>query len=95
MKRCPTYFVLILLLYAANLNAQQPILPTDPGFTPIATNLVQLTADGTLSYTPDSNRNTIIDHGMVGYRQGLFPIPDVPVVRTLRPSTGDRTAGCH
>ncbi len=57
-----------------------------------STALVTLNRDGTLTYTADNLGNTLIDYGMVGYRQSVCPIPDVPVVMTLNPSAGDRTA---
>ncbi len=63
-----------------------------PMASSVNSNLVSLNNDGSLSYTADGRGNTLIDHGMVGYHQGLRPIPNVPVVRTLTPSSGDRTA---
>ena len=58
----------------------------------ISTKYVQLNQDGSLSYTPDEFGNTLIDHGMAGYRQGLQDIPNVATKITLDPGSGDRTA---
>ncbi len=55
------------------------------------TSLVSLNSDGTtLSYTANSEGSIIPDFSMVGYHNGEKAIPDVPVVITLNPGTGDR-----
>ena len=54
--------------------------------------LVYIDAQGKLSYLPDSDGDTIPDFSNVGYREGGFPIPEVPVKTTLGPQTGDNTA---
>ena len=58
----------------------------------VNTNLVQLTPQGRLAYNADELGGTLIDFGMVGYHQGLKPIPNVAVVRTFSPTFGDRRA---
>lgn len=40
-------------------------------------------------YAPDGRGNIFPDFSYVGYKQGLEPIPDVPVAVTLNPSSGD------
>ncbi|MEM7512190.1 MAG: DNRLRE domain-containing protein [Bacteroidota bacterium] len=58
----------------------------------VNTNLVQLGPQGRLAYNADERGSTLIDFGMVGYHQGMKPIPNVAVVRTFSPTFGDRTA---
>jgi len=48
--------------------------------------------DGKLTYISDENQNRIPDYSHAGYKGGGIPIPEVPVVVTLHPEEGDRTA---
>ncbi len=55
--------------------------------------MVQLDAQGRLSYPADASGNRIPDFSHAGYKGGGVPLPTViPVVRTLTPATGDQTA---
>lgn len=55
--------------------------------------MVQLDAQGRLTYPSDANGNRIPDFSHAGYKGGGVPLPtDIPVVRTLAPTTGDQTA---
>lgn len=47
---------------------------------------------GRLTYPADSAGNRIPDFSHAGYRGGGVPLPTVPVVKTLSPTTGDNTA---
>ncbi|MDP4273226.1 MAG: hypothetical protein Q8907_02990, partial [Bacteroidota bacterium] len=53
--------------------------------------------DGKLSYTFYANQsetnavNIIPDFSFVGYMEGKVPLPDVPVVKTVEPVSGE----CH
>jgi hypothetical protein len=49
--------------------------------------LVKVNKDGTLSYIPDEKGNIIPDFSLVGYYGGNKVIPDVPVVKTIAPSS--------
>lgn len=52
--------------------------------------LVTLNTDGSLTYHPDEQGNTLPDFSRVGYHEGDKPIPDVPVVKTVTaPANGD------
>jgi hypothetical protein len=46
---------------------------------------ITVAANGTLQYHPDEKGNILPDFSRVGYYQGDQPIPDVPVVKTIRP----------
>jgi hypothetical protein len=48
--------------------------------------------DGKLVYTKDSIGNRIPDFSFAGYKNGNTAIPQVPVVKTIVPVTGDNTA---
>jgi hypothetical protein len=48
--------------------------------------------DGKLSYPADDEGNRIPDFSNAGYRGGDVPLPQVPVVISLSPVTGDNTA---
>ena len=55
--------------------------------------MVQVDAQGRLSYPADANGNRIPDFSHAGYKGGGVPLPTgIPVVRTLSPTTGDQTA---
>src|SRR5512134_3538887 len=54
--------------------------------------MVQLDAQGRLSYPADANGNRIPDYSHAGYKGGGVPLPAVPVVRTVSPVSGDDTA---
>lgn len=45
--------------------------------------------NGSITYHPDENGNTIPDFSNVGYQHGLIKIPDVKVVKTVAPVQGD------
>ncbi|MDB5110396.1 MAG: hypothetical protein JWR67_1510 [Mucilaginibacter sp.] len=45
--------------------------------------LVTLNPDGSLTYHPDEQGNTLPDFSRVGYHEGDVPIPDVPVIKTI------------
>ncbi len=47
--------------------------------------------DSTLAYVSDAEGNRIPDFSYAGYKGGLEPIPDIPVVKTLAPVEGDNT----
>lgn len=48
--------------------------------------------DGRLVYAADSNGKKIADFSWAGYRNGEAAIPDVEVVKTIGPVSGDNTA---
>lgn len=48
-------------------------------------------SNGRLTYSTEAN-NRIPDYSFAGYRYGEKPLPDVPVVTTLGPTSGDQTA---
>ncbi|WP_448634875.1 hypothetical protein [Pedobacter panaciterrae] len=45
--------------------------------------------DGSITYIPDENGNTIPDFSNVGYHHGLIETPDIKVVKNLNPVQGD------
>src|SRR5262245_2296566 len=45
--------------------------------------------DGKLVYQPDDNGNTIPDFSNCGYMGGGVKLPDVQVVKTLQPQSGN------
>jgi hypothetical protein len=47
---------------------------------------VAIAPDGTLTYIPDAEGNTIPDFSRVGYHQGDRPLPEVKVKKTVRPA---------
>ncbi|MBW4889235.1 hypothetical protein KXQ82_05890 [Mucilaginibacter sp. HMF5004] len=52
--------------------------------------LVTLNTDGSLTYHPDEQGNTLPDFSRVGYREGDKAIPDVPIVKTVNaPADGN------
>jgi len=53
------------------------------------TTLVSVGADGKLVYTADAIGSVIPDYSGVGYRNSKFPIPVVPVVKTVTAIAGD------
>jgi len=53
---------------------------------------VQTNAEGRLTYPADAAGNRIPDFSHAGYRGGGVPLPVVPVVRSLSPTTGDQTS---
>ncbi len=54
--------------------------------------LVAPDSAGRLTYVRDSEGNRIPDFSYAGYKNGLVPIPDVSVVKTISPLAGDNTA---
>ncbi|EIQ02184.1 hypothetical protein OpiT1DRAFT_00767 [Opitutaceae bacterium TAV1] len=59
---------------------------------PWQSELVRVAPDGALEYPADTEGNRIPDFSHAGYRGGGVPLPEVPVVRTLAPVSGDNTA---
>ncbi|NSL87230.1 T9SS type A sorting domain-containing protein [Chitinophaga sp. Mgbs1] len=53
---------------------------------------VKTGSNGRLVYTPDAKGNTIPDFSMTGYHSGEKAIPEVPVVKTISPVSGDNLA---
>jgi len=54
--------------------------------------LISMGSDGKLEYKPYSNMgDRVLDWSKTGYKQSNVPIPDVPVVDTLSPLTGETT----
>jgi len=49
-------------------------------------------ANGRLTYPADAEGNRIPDFSHAGYKGGGVPLPDVPVVKTIAPVSGDNTA---
>ncbi|WGH74845.1 T9SS type A sorting domain-containing protein [Tenacibaculum tangerinum] len=49
-------------------------------------------SNGCLDYAEDAEGNRIPDFSHAGYKGGGFPIPKVPVVKTISPISGDNTA---
>lgn len=56
------------------------------------TTLVSVGADGKLVYTADAMGSVIPDYSGVGYRNSKYPIPTVPVVKTITAIAGDNAA---
>ncbi|HEY1111237.1 MAG TPA: peptidoglycan-binding protein, partial [Opitutaceae bacterium] len=55
--------------------------------------MVQVDAQGRLTFPADASGNRIPDFSHAGYKGGGVPLPtDIPVVRTLAHATGDQTA---
>ena len=54
--------------------------------------MVQVGADGCLSYPEDADKNRIPDFSYAGYKNGSVDLPDVPVKVTLSPIAGDNTS---
>lgn len=54
--------------------------------------LVYPGSDGRLVYAADAEGKKIADFSWAGYRNGEAAIPDVPVVKTISPVSGDNTA---
>ncbi len=68
-------------------------LPIIKKQSPVKTDMVKLIKRGKLKYTLDDRKNRIIDFGMVGYHQGLKPLPKVNKnIVEITPKSGDRTA---
>jgi len=56
------------------------------------TTLVSYGTNGKLSYTPTANGDVVPDFSGVGYRNSEVPIPDVLMVRSIGPVSGDNRA---
>ncbi|MCW3466623.1 discoidin domain-containing protein [Chitinophaga nivalis] len=70
-----------------------PLLIASPAGAQTGTSAwVKTGSNGKLVYTPDTKGNTIPDFSTVGYHSGEKPIPDVPVVKTISPVSGDNLA---
>ncbi|RZS43504.1 hypothetical protein EV193_102484 [Herbihabitans rhizosphaerae] len=70
--------------------------PSAPASAPEAaapwhSKLVRPGPDGKLVYAEDANKSRIPDFSWAGYRNGEAPLPDVPVLRTISPVSGDNT----
>ncbi|WP_219008582.1 Ig-like domain-containing protein [Aquimarina litoralis] len=52
-------------------------------------NLLGFDSSGRLTYKEDNKGNRIPDFSYVGYQHGEKPIPNVPVVKTISPRSGD------
>lgn len=50
---------------------------------------LNVSKDGSITYHPDEQGNTIPDFSLVGYHHGLKPIPRLKIVKTLHPISGD------
>jgi hypothetical protein len=55
----------------------------------VTSRLLRRDEQGRLIYIPDSKGNRVPDFSYVGYRNGEVDIPNVPVVKTLSPVSGD------
>jgi hypothetical protein len=53
------------------------------------TSLLTIDGTGKLIYHPDARGNIVPDFSWVGYKQGEFPIPTVPVIKTITAVSGD------
>ena len=62
------------------------------GETPRPKAAVSLGANSKLVYTPDALGNVIPDFSQCGYQAGATKIPDVPVLETVQPVSGDAGA---
>src|SRR5436190_1400248 len=51
---------------------------------------IKVNPNGSLTYIPDEKGNLIPDFSFVGYYGGDKPIPQVPVVKSISPSTDDQ-----
>ena len=67
------------MLAAGLLAAQQPL------------RIVFKDEDGCLRYTADANNNYLPDFSQAGYKNGAVALPDVPVVKSISPVSGDNT----
>lgn len=72
LSKCP--FLLVLVLFVHVVYGQQ-------------SSLVKLNPNGTLTYIPETNGNTIPDFSAVGYRRSDADLPNIPVVKTISAST--------
>lgn len=52
---------------------------------------LKINANGTITYVPDENGNTIPDFSRVGYYSGDKDIPTIPVVKTVSPVADDNS----
>ncbi len=66
-------------------------VPFGSAQTPWNSDLVEVNQNGRLEYHPDQYGNRIPDFSYAGYRNGMEPIPDVPVVMEIEPVVGDNT----
>lgn len=69
-----------------SLTLSQP----DDG-SPWQSDLIKIDQTGKLTYFPDDFGYSIPDFSAAGYRGGGVPLPDVPVVKTISPVSGDNT----
>lgn len=78
MKKQLTFYLLVSL-FASSISAQWQ------------SDLVKQNADGTLTYEADADGFIIPDFSHAGYKGGGVEIPDIPVVKTIDPVSGDNT----
>jgi hypothetical protein len=74
--------ILLLFLYAIDLQSQGSW----------QSSIVYYGESGKLTYVSDAVRNRIPDFSYAGYKSGGFPLPNIPVVKTISPISGDNTA---
>ncbi|MBM4168974.1 MAG: T9SS type A sorting domain-containing protein [Ignavibacteria bacterium] len=74
--------IVVMIALARGLCAQVPSW---------SSSRVYYGTDGKLVYVPDAEGNRIPDFSYAGYKNGNVPIPDVPVIMTISPDTGDNT----
>lgn len=83
------------LPYAFNANDMPPsnsgAVPYPTAGTPWNSKLLDMDANGKLTYNKDNNGFILPDFSHAGYQNGNQPIPDVPVVKTISPIEGDNT----
>jgi len=74
-----TFTVLILLV---TLNFAQTVWQSSVAY---------FDENDSLVYNKDAEGNRIPDFSYAGYRNGNYPIPEIPVVKTIHPIDGDNT----
>jgi hypothetical protein len=70
------------LLFAISIFVMLGLKPQEPWNS----KFVLQNADGSLTYTPDAQGNTLPDFSRVGYQQNDVDLPQIPVVVTLTPA---------
>ncbi len=67
------------------------MLMTLTAFSQWQSSIVKFDKNGKLVYMSDAEGNKIPDFSYAGYKNGAVPIPQVPVVKTISPVSGDNT----
>lgn len=80
MKQPYLLSIILILCYLNTTIAQQ------------SSNRAYQNEDNTMGYTPDDQYNYIVDFSYAGYKNGNKAIPQIPVVKTIQPISGDNTA---